>query len=338
GKPLDGFDDLLMMTSPDSDEAMASSESASSTVGSEDEEMEPRGLHAKVIVAEHDLGITMWVGSANATGRGWKGPNAEVIARTEITREVAEGLTAFINQSATTMKPNELLETLEIDEPQERLDKARTQVSAAWHVSQKMDATTPVLTADSDPNPLDAEIQLEVASLNGPWTVWRRGDKILRLSVVSESDVTELLLCRLSLEDRETVWMQIARMDPSPGIERDRKALARYLDPRTFLQWLRSILVGISPGDGGGSWGGSGTKTDRVGPHGPAWWSPTLEEILKAWGRDPSSLHEVDRKAQYYLELHRQRDPSEITDEEKRIVTDFEGVWSILRTEMVTKR
>lgn len=158
-----------------------------------------------------------------------------------------------------------------------------------------------------------------------------------RLPSVSPGDVTELLACRLQLGDRETVWLQRAPLDPPPGVDRDRQALSRYLDPRTFQQWLRSLLVGTAPGDGSGNWDGSGRETRRARDQEPAWWSPTLEEILKAWGRDPASLYEVDRKAKYYLELYRERDPSEITDEERKVVADFEQVWSIVRAEMVAK-
>ena len=337
-KPLNGFQDLLMMASPDPDDVTAAAESTSPADDSEDEEPEPRGLHAKVIVAEHDSGTTMWVGSANATGRGWNGPNAEVIAKVGITADVLAGVMTFINQSATIVHLEELNEAPQIDEEQDRLEEARAQVAAGWSVLQTIDDSIPILTTATDPNPFDTAIQLEVASLGGHWSAWPRGNKQLRMPAVSLGDVTELLACRLSLGDRETVWLQLAPINPAPGVERDRQALSRYLDPRTFLQWLRFLLVGTAPGDGGGSWDGAEKGTRRTGTTNPDWWSPTLEEILKAWGRDPASLHEVDRKAKYYLELYRRRDPSEITSEERKVVTDFEQVWSTIRAELVATR
>jgi len=59
---------------------------------------------------------------------------------------------------------------------------------------------------------------------------------------------------------------------------------------------------------------------------------------LKSWGRDPSSLLEVDRKVKYYLDLYRQRDATEITDEEAKVVSDFEQIWKTVRAELLGKR
>ena len=243
-KPLDGFHDLLMMTAPDPDDVTATVETTAAVNDSEDEEPEPRGLHAKIIVAEHGAGTTMWVGSANATMRGWQGPNAEVIAKISVSPEVIAGVWSFVNQSATTVKADDLVDPPDLDEVQERLDAARSQVTASWNVTQAIDASAPVLTAVVDPSPKDADIHLTVASLCGPWMDWPREKKLLRLPKVPPGEVTELIACRLTLEDRESVWLQRAPLDPHPGIERDRQALARYLDPKTFLQWLRSLLVG----------------------------------------------------------------------------------------------
>ncbi|MFN3189118.1 MAG: phospholipase D family protein [Aureliella sp.] len=331
--PLDGFDSLLMMGSPDPDELVLSNES----VESEDEEPEPRGLHAKIIIAEHAAGTTMWTGSANATVRGWAGPNAEVIARATISPEVLEGVWAFVKQSATTVERKDLEESPEVDEPQERLDRARSEVAASWSVTQTIANLIPVLNANADPNAESDDFRLEVASLSGPWIGWPRGEKQVSLTKVSLADVSELIACRLSLGDLQTTWLQRCPLDPHPGMQRDQQALARYLDPKTFFESVRGLLVGATPGDGGGRWDGTTKNAAYVRSQGPAWWSPTLEEVLKAWGRDPSSLLEVDRKVKYYLDLYRQRDGSDITDDERAVVADFEQVWSVVRSELVSK-
>lgn len=331
--PLDGFDSLLMMASPDPDELLLLNEG----VESEDEEPEPRGLHAKIIIAEHAAGTTMWTGSANATVRGWSGPNAEVIARATISAEVLEGVWAFVKQSATTVERKDLDESPKADEPQERLDRARSEVAATWTVTQIIADSIPVLNADADPNPESDDIRLEVASLSGPWFAWPRGDKQVSLTKVSLADVSELIACRLSLGDLQTTWLQRCPLDPHPGMQRDQQALARYLDPKTFFESVRGLLVGTTPGDGGGSWDGTTKNAAYVRSQGPAWWSPTLEEVLKAWGRDPSCLLEVDRKVKYYLALYHGRDDSEITEDERVVVADFEQVWSVIRAELVAK-
>jgi len=254
GKPLAGFQDLLMMSSPDPDDVTSAMETTAQVNDSEDEEPEPRGLHAKVIVAEHNGGATMWVGSANATGRGWSGPNAEVIAKAEISPDVLSGIWEFVNTSASTVRPDELVDPPDEDPQQERLEQARSEVAAGWSVTQAIVDRVPVLTAAVDPNPVYVDIRLHVSALSGNWVDWPRGETQVRLPTQDLSEVTELVVCRLSLGDLQTVWLQRATMDPPPGLERDQRALARYLDPKTFFESLRSLMTGTSPGDGGGSW------------------------------------------------------------------------------------
>src|SRR5207244_2789048 len=104
--------------------------------GSQDEEPEPRGLHAKIIYAEGGSQRLVWTGSANATQRGWNGPNTEIIADLEITRDVAAGLEDFI-KSATTIELEEIGELVEPDQIDERLEEARKQVANSWSVTQR---------------------------------------------------------------------------------------------------------------------------------------------------------------------------------------------------------
>ena len=336
-KPLSGFSTLLAMAAPDSDELSAAGENIGAESDSEDEEPEPRGLHAKLILAEHSTGVTLWIGSANATGRGWDGPNAEVIVKCEVSTEVAEGLWEFA-AGQLVIQPEELVDPPEVDKEMEQLEEARAQVSSRWNVTQRVADDSPILTATAAIHPDNPNALLEVASLSGKWVAWTRGLLELKLPAIQSSDVTELVACRLLLGESETSWLQRAPLDPPPDVDRDHLALSRFLDARTFLQWLRSLLVGTVPGDGGGDWNESGSTRKKASNVGPAWWSPTLEEVLKAWSRDPSSLKEVDRKAQVYMTLYQQRDPSEVSDDERKVIEAFSHTWQIVRLELVKTR
>ncbi len=107
GHPLQGFHELLVLDPPlsDADEAVAPDAVEQS---SEDKEPEQRGLHAKIVYAEYSAGRTLWLGSANATQRGWQGPNVEIMCRMSVNQMVGEGLQRFTEEIATTVK----LETL----------------------------------------------------------------------------------------------------------------------------------------------------------------------------------------------------------------------------------
>ena len=88
-------------------------------------------------------------------------------------------------------------------------------------------------------------------------------------------------------------WLQIAPCDPPPDEERDHALIAQYLDPRTFLLWLRSML-GDEPATPPVVTGTRKCLTataeandSRVADIGVM---PTVEEILRSWARDSSAL------------------------------------------------
>jgi len=336
-KPLTGFQDLLFLDSPVPDEQTASDVTDRENANSQDEEPEPRGLHAKLIYAEGSTGQRIWTGSANSTQRGWNGPNSEVVAELEVTPEVAAGLMDFI-QLATTVRHDELGGADEPDETEERLEQARKHVAGSWSVVQRCDDIGPVLLSTADPNPPDHDVALSVGLLGSTQLLWPRGATSVQLPRVAAGEITELICCRLAIADSSVSWLQRAPIDPPPGEERDRQALARYLDPRTFLLWIRSLLTGDACGDGGGNWDDDAdlSRRRKVPKVGPTWWAPTIEEVLRAWSRDPSSLVLIDKKVRQYLNLYEDQKDIELTPEERNVVADFHSTWHILRRSLVT--
>src|SRR5690606_25083815 len=103
--------------------------------------------------------------SANATQRGWMGPNREIVAELEVSPEIADGLERFITEIAKTVRFDELDEPDEIDEVEDRLEKARQHVAATWDVRQRIQDQIPYLVAATDPNPPDMEVTLAVGLL-----------------------------------------------------------------------------------------------------------------------------------------------------------------------------
>jgi hypothetical protein len=334
-KPLAGFSDLLFLDAPvseDSTEEVSDKENAFS----QDEEPDPRGLHAKIIYAEAGRQRLVWTGSANATQRGWMGPNAEIIANLEITRDVAAGLEDFI-KSATTVRLEELGDPVELNQIDERLENARKQVATSWSVTQRNDGDGQFLSSGSDPNPTDPEVVMLVGLLGAPCVPWLRGTTTIRLPPITAGDITELVCCRLMLAESSISWLQRAPLDPLPGEERDRQALARYLDSRNFLLLIRSLLTGDAAGDGSGDW----DDDDKTSPQynssraAPTWWAPTIEEVLKAWTREPTSLILIDKKIRHYLKLYQEQTDSEQTPEDRSVVEEFHKTWNVLRRELV---
>lgn len=337
-KPLTGFQELLFLDSPVPDEQTASDVTDRDNANSQDEEPEPRGLHAKLIYAEGSTGKRIWTGSANSTQRGWHGPNIEVVAELEVTPEVAAGLVDFI-QLASTVRHDELGGPDETDETEERLEQARKHVAGSWSVVQRCDEIGPVLLSSADPNPPDLDVVMSVGLLGATQVPWPRGAESVQLPRVAAGEITELIRCRLAIGDASVSWLQRAPIDPPPGEERDRQALARYLDPRTFLLWIRSLLTGDACGDGGGNWDDDADSPQRRKEPkvGPTWWAPTIEEVLRAWSRDPSSLVLIDKKVRQYLKLYEEQKDIELTPEERIVVADFHSTWHILRRSLVTE-
>jgi len=204
-------------------------------------------------------------------------------------------------------------------------------------VTQRNDGDGQLLSSGSDPNPTDPEVAMSVGLLGAACVPWPRGTTTIRLPPIAAGEITELVCCRLTLGESSVSWLQRAPLDPPPGDERDRQALARYLDPRTFLLWIRSLLTGEAAGDGSGDW----DDDEKTSPQhnssraAPTWWAPTIEEVLKAWTREPTSLVLIDKKVRHYLKLYQEQIDSEQTPEERRVVEEFYKTWNVLRRELV---
>jgi len=340
GRPLARYTQLLAFDAPEPEEVGLWLEESQDEKDNllQDEELETRGLHAKLIYAEHKTGRTLWLGSANATSAAWNGPNTEVVAKLDIDLDdVTDGLFEFVGM-AQPVDPTSLSST-EVIDLTDPLDEAHRQVVAQWQVSQQRHADGPRLVCEYPPHPDHPGIILEVGLLACDMVLWPRDQREVHLPSASLAQETELIQVRLRMGEQQRTWLQCAALQPPPDRERDYRALSRYLDPRTFLLWVRSLLHAEDISDGSGDWD---IQTPRSEQHIPVagiyWWAPTLEEILKSWSHNPVNLHVVDQKIERYFKFVQDRDDDQYTDEEQRLLKEFRQTWQIIRQTLMVER
>lgn len=338
-RPLAAYEDVLYLEAPSPEVDRFTPVEEESGVESEDEEPDAQGLHAKLIYAEHQGGRSLWLGSANVTQRGWRGPNAEIVARLAVGSDVIAGFNAFLNEIARIADLNSL-EAPKLDDLDERLEKAHREIAGHWRAVQTIRNERPMIEATPSPHPDDPpNATLWVGLLAQPLTHWPRDVTSLQLPPISPAEATELVHCEVRLEGKSIRWLQRTPLNPPPSTSRDHRALARYLDPRTFLLWIRSILTSDALSDGGGDWDEENPNRGRQETEcaSPDWWAPTLEDVLKAWSRDPGIVREVDRKVSRYLDIMDQEPPEAQVEEELKALEEFRSTWFVLRSQLVER-
>jgi hypothetical protein len=321
--PLIHFSEVLHMADFDEDESlfMPGTDEASEETPEEADE-EHAGLHAKLLLARRKGQATLWLGSPNATKRAWE-KNFEIVARLSVHEELAEELTQFA-KGAQLLDIGELKPD-EISQEKEAIEEAHKQVVSRWQVRQK----NWTLYSDVSPHPDNRNVLLEVGILGDELVKWPKKTKILPLQQGEPPIETELVQVRVSLGKSERRWLQKTPLDPPPGVDRDRRAVATMLSPRTFLKWLRAILDDLPTG--GGTWDRRGTNP--TGQSSPERWVPALEDILKAWTRNPGVLKVLDARMKAYMDFIRTSSGDE--SKEMRLLEEFEKVWKIVRRELL---
>ena len=295
--PLDGFELLALPGTPE--DGLAAPEDGDAT---SETAIEARGLHAKVLWAEHGGRATLWLGSPNLTKRAWR-RNAEAYAEIGVdlrgdwpaAAALRDGIEAF-RELARPVLPEELGRAVEEDPVEEALEKARGQVVARLLGEQRRGTdSTIVETPGGPPHPDDPLIGLEVARIGEALRPWPAGLSSIELPLQDKAE-TELLSLRVSLDGRRISWTQLVPFDPPLSVDRDTVVLGDYLGVRGILDWISDELDDTAGSDDGDAWdaepkpradSGSGATGQRD--------LPSVEKVLRAWTRDPSRLDAVDR-------------------------------------------
>jgi len=316
-------------------ELLAEDTGAGAVEMAEGEQLPPPGLHAKLFLATNHKRRQLWIGSANATRRAWDGRNYEVVAATLIGPETAKALKDF-SDDCEQFKPNSTPSA--VDEHEKNFEQARKLLSRGWSLRQEVREDESWIVASSPPPLAGLAVRLEVAALGGTWTVWPEGASRLCLSGLRRINRSNLLQVRLSSGDRMCEWLQIAPCDPPPDEARDRALIAQYLDPRTFLLWVRSLLADETThpndadwdddGDGHGGTGGHADNRPETGL------LPTVEEILRAWARDDAAFRAADEKVRAYLSDLERRAAENNQPADVELLQTFQKTWNTLASEL----
>jgi hypothetical protein len=333
-----GFHNLQIQPLPDlpSESAITRDEENHTTAEvAESEEWPPPGLHAKLLFAAKGARRQLWLGSANATDRAWQGRNFEVVAELSIGRDAADALTDFID-SCEPFTPSATPATTDDDE--EALEQARRLLSGSWTLRQRIREQEVEISAPTPPPITDATIELDVATLGGPWNPWPYNVNRIVLLGLRPGQRSNFIQIRVVRGDRICAWLQIAPCDPPPDEERDRALIAQYLDPQIFLLWIRSLLTDEPAHTAGGDWDAemptSGTAAINGTRAADTEFMPTVEEILRSWAREPSAFLTADEKVKAYLKELERRALESGAGPAAKLLRTFRQTWDTLASEL----
>jgi hypothetical protein len=337
-KPLASFELLALPAAPEDSETSPEDEASTSEAS-----LDSRGLHAKMLWAEHTGGATLWLGSPNLTARGWR-QNAEAFVMLDVARrgresakELYEGIEAF-RSIARPVRPDELENVVSEDAIEEALETAHRQVAARLSGHQRRSASGEIaLEPIKPPHPDDPQIKLEVARLGGPFVFWPRETTSLIFPMLEGAPDSDLLVLRVSLRDKSLVWTQLVPFDPPHSEQRDLRVLREYLGARGYLLWIRNVLDDATEDGGLGAW--DEEKSDRPGIGHLARTLniefPTLEQVLRAWLRNPDRLQTVDSILRTASNQPRAADDDEVS---VRHLDAFVRSWKILSASLMEGR
>ena len=174
---------------------------------------------------------------------------------------------------------------------------------------------------------------MKVGLFECPSVPWPRGASSVTLPAAKNAEATELVRIRLSLGKKAISWLQIAKMNPPPDEGRDQEAIGGYLNVRTYMLWIKSMLTGASDDVESGDWKipEKSLRELRGKKNTPGWWAPTLEDILRACVRNSKELVSIDASVRHFKKIW----SGKIKDEDRKIIEDFEKTWQVLRTELI---
>lgn len=310
----------------------------------EDESPAPitlHGLHAKLILQRSDSKNRLWIGSANATGRGLVERNVEIVAELDVEDSVADALEAFVQMREIAIFVAPSAETLAREAADRALDDALHRIfELDFTLTQQDDGLALKTTADF--SAFLADYQLDAWLFTFPETAvnWPTGEHriLLRPGQVPLKLQTFLVGFRATSRHNPLVKRTWAQTVAFPDLDipaRDRAATAAYIGASNLSAWFRARLQGITPTETK-TWTGA-DKPDSSwglgdGAHGIRRFA--LEEVLSAWARNPEQFEERAISISELLDEFR-RDLNEREDEEgleaQRQLGEVEAFWSSVR-------
>jgi len=301
----------------------------------ESESLPPCGLHAKLFFAAKGARRQLWLGSANATARGWLSGNSEIVAQMRIGRDAANGLEDFVS-GCEEFIPSSI--DTSTDEDEVLLEDIRKTLSVQWDLRQEIREGDVTLISTHPPLLSRSGVLLEIALLGEVWTTWPSEANSLTFSKMRPRERSDFIQIRVSLGEMSCSWLQIAPCSPRPDDDRDHAIIAGYLDPHTFIMWLRSLLADDFTANAGGDWDEPDSSLGHAfhgnRKNGLTETIPPIEEVLRAWTRDSSAFTRTDEKVKAYLNDLQQRAAERGTVSEVELLSSFRSMWESLASEL----
>ena len=329
-RPTDGFE-LLSMDAPDDE-----SESIKYEELGEEAEQLLRGLHAKLICAKMRNGARVWLGSANATARGWQGKNTEAIVELDVSEKLYGELREFVAKG-TVLTPDKEKD-IDIDPNEKLIECVRKYVVSTWDAKLSIKSNTPVLSNKVALNPGCSGVKMKIGLLTSCLIECPVGDKTIKLPKITAYRITEFVVVKLSIGDLQAEWIQKVELTSGLPHDRDQRALAQYLTPKVFLEWIRSLLHPEWVPDDDEKWDKEIKESKRQGESATVsapWWAPSLEEVLRAWARNPDALALVDQKIKTYMRYLDEQQNEDKYHNDKKVLKEFATTWKVLRRELI---
>lgn len=278
-------------------EAQVSADVISQNAGEEEFAYSPtRGVHAKLMMTLGRKTPDLWLGSANLTRRGLRGPNAEATAVVKLSNpDIAESLNAFVQNSLDFQIETDDSEQLASEQARRALDEY---VSRLLESSMVLKESGDSLFLEVNPNfdQLLSVLQISVASfvLRDTWVNWETGMTSIRLSDRPPlREQTTLVTFRIRSRHApviERTWTQRVEWAGFDSTRRDHALLAHYIGAPRFRAWLRSLMDDVDA-TSGERWSDIGRGSEYRGPErNPLASHFTLEILLARWTRDPDAF------------------------------------------------
>jgi hypothetical protein len=330
-----GFDNLCTQPLPDlpaEGAALLGEDNVAAEIA-DGEEAAPAGLHAKLVFAAKGSRRQLWLGSANATDRGWNGRNLEIVAELNVGKDAGQGIESFV-ETCELFRPAAILQ--QVDEDEVALETARKKLSGCWTLRQLLREDALEIRASAKPPITDSAIAVEIAVMGGSWNTWPLDAEHIMLAALQPWERTDFVQLRVILGDKVCSWLQAAPCDPPPDEKRDHGLIAQYLDPHTFLWWLRSLLNNGPVEAAGGDWDADPGKSPNIssGYVAELGSMPTIEEILRAWARDSSAFLSADQKVKAYLDELKRRAAENAVTADVQLLKTFRNTWDTLAKEL----
>lgn len=333
-QPLKGFSRILCYQPPEISLGDTMEETATAEPFLDDElELDAPSLHAKLFSFDVGKKSIVRIGSANATKRAWSGRNAEIMIEIIGNEEFRKGLDFLVGKAQPiTIDRLQAIETSQ-DTAVDRLEETRQKLVAEWQPCLHRESESFTLVLKAVPKLRHAEHRLKAGLANADLQCWPKDSKQLHLGKIPLPYQSEFIQVQISESETNLSWLQRVSVIPKIDDQRDDAALARHMGPRTFYEWMRTILAG-NPLPEDGSWDDDPDRS-HINQAKNTYERLTLEDILVGWARDNSSFARADRHFHSYVEAILKHDEV-ISETEKSDLTELAAIWKIARDQLMS--